>query len=228
MNLAPSTVAGHEATVRARATWPGLLVGAAAGAVTGAVGTLALCRMPSDVGRNTTAECAAPMLAGAVLIGSAGAAVGALIGAGIPRRRPPGSELSFWQRASGSMGTLSAGLGAASILDGAEGGTSVATQLGYYVNFGRFVSVGPEFGYSRFGSALIRFPRDSFRIDRMSWRLGGAVRINGPFLADLRPYVLAGLGIYGWRWESTSTNESLGGNAGLGVEWMMGGFPRSR
>ena len=123
------------------------------------------------------------------------------------------------------MGTLSAGLGAASILDGAEGGTSVATQLGYYVNFGRFVSVGPEFGYSRFGSALLQFPRDPSRIDRMSWRLGGAVRINGPFLADLRPYVLAGLGIYGWRWESTSINESLGGNAGLGVEWVMGELP---
>jgi hypothetical protein len=31
---------------------------------------------------------------------------------------------------------------------------SLATQLGYYVNFGPYLSVGPEFAYSRFGTGV--------------------------------------------------------------------------
>ena len=212
-------------TVRTRATGTGLVAGAGAGVLTGAPLALTLCRTPSDVGRNGTVECIAPMLGGAVLIGAAGAVVGALLGAGIPQQRPAASPLRFWQRASGSIGELSLGLGAASILAGADGGTSLATQLGYYVNFGPYLSVGPEFAYSRFGTGVLRFAVGSITIDRMTWQLGGALRVNSPSLADIRPYLVGGLGLYAWRWESSSTQESLGGSAGLGAAWTTAHLP---
>jgi hypothetical protein len=225
--LTGTSPAGAQ-SVRTRATETGLVVGAGAGALTGAALAVSLCRSPSDTGRNSTAaECIAPVLVGAVLIGAVGAVVGALMGAGIPQQRPAGLALRLWQRATGSIGMLALGFGAASILAGTDGGTSLSTQLGYYVSLGPYLAVGPELAYSRFGSGVLYAASgvDPTTIDRLAWHLGGALRISGPSLVDISPYLVGGLGLYGWRWDSASIEESLGGSVGLGAAWTTTHLP---
>jgi hypothetical protein len=155
------------------------------------------------------------------VFGATGAGGGALVGAGIPRWRPP-TRLAFHERGgAGPIGSLALAVGVTSSL-GEDRATSGAVALRFLTRFGPYLAAGPELGYYHFGrTQLMSASGPGPTIARGARQLGIATVLAVPADGAFQGQLLVGLGLLSHRWDHPTYDHHFGGSAGLAGQWRL-------
>jgi hypothetical protein len=199
------------------------VAGFVAGLLTGTLLTLRLCRQPTDVGPacSDVREYVPRWLVLSAGFGAAGAATGALVGAGVPMWRVRSADGPFHERGGHDLiGGLTVAVGVATAL-GEPQSTSGAFAVSFVSRFGRHLGAGPELGYFHLGrTQLISASGSGPWVTREARHLGGAVQVRAP-AGSVEGRATLGLSWLSRRWDGLGHTNHLAGSLGVGGSWWL-------